>query len=43
MAIGPLAGASLHQIAPEAPFAVATVLLVFAFGLAAIASRSRGY
>jgi MFS family permease len=43
MAIGPLAGASLHQVAPEAPFAVAAVLLAFAFGLAMVASRSRGY
>lgn len=41
MAIGHLAGASLHQIAPEAPFVVATVLLVLAFGLAVVASRSR--
>ena len=41
MAIGPLAGASLHQVAPEAPFAVATILLVFAFCLAVVASRSR--
>src|SRR6185312_1244713 len=36
MAIGPVAGASLHQIAPEAPFAVATLLLALAFGLAVV-------
>jgi MFS transporter, DHA1 family, tetracycline resistance protein len=41
MAIGPVAGASLHQIAPEAPFAVATLLLALAFGLAVVASWSR--
>jgi MFS family permease len=43
MAIGPVAGASLHQVAPQAPFAVATILLVFAFCLAVVASRSRGH
>jgi MFS family permease len=41
MAIGPVAGASLHQVAPEIPFAVAAILLAFAFGLAVVASRSR--
>jgi len=41
MAVGPLAGASLHQLAPEAPFAVAAILLALAFGLAVKASRSR--
>lgn len=43
MAIGPVAGASLHQIAPEAPFAVATTLLALAFCLAVVASRSCGH
>jgi DHA1 family tetracycline resistance protein-like MFS transporter len=38
MAVGPLAGASLHQLAPEAPFAVAAILLALAFGLAVVAS-----
>lgn len=41
MAIGPLAGASLHQVAPEAPFAVAAILLALAFGLAVVALRNR--
>lgn len=41
MAIGPIAGASLHQVAPEAPFAVATILLALTFGLAVVASRPR--
>lgn len=42
MAIGPVTGASLHQVAPEAPFAAAAILLALAFGLAVVASRSRG-
>ena len=43
MVIGPVAGASLHQVAPQAPFAVATILLAVAFCLAVVASRSRGH
>jgi DHA1 family tetracycline resistance protein-like MFS transporter len=42
MAIGPVAGASLHQVAPEAPFAASAILLALAFCLAVAASRSRG-
>jgi predicted MFS family arabinose efflux permease len=41
LAIGPVAGASLHHVAPEAPFAVAATLLAVAFCLALVASRSR--
>ncbi len=43
LAIGPLAGASLHQVSPQAPFLAATFLLVLASGLAILAWRSRGY
>jgi DHA1 family tetracycline resistance protein-like MFS transporter len=43
MVIGPVAGAGLHQVAPQAPFAVATILLALAFCLAVVASRSRGH
>jgi DHA1 family tetracycline resistance protein-like MFS transporter len=43
MAIGPVAGASLHQVAPEAPFAASAILLVLAFCLAVAGSRSRGH
>jgi MFS family permease len=43
MAIGPVAGASLHQVAPEAPFAASAILLALAFCLAVAASRSRGH
>lgn len=41
MALGPLAGASLHQIAPQAPFVAAALLLVVTLGLSVAASRSR--
>lgn len=41
LAAGPLAGATLHQLSPFAPFAAATVLLAVAASLAAWAARER--
>lgn len=41
LAIGPLAGAALHQLSSRMPFLAATILLAFAFALAIGASRMR--
>lgn len=41
LAIGPLAGAALHQISPQIPFLAAALLLIVALALAAGASRMR--
>jgi len=41
LAIGPLAGAALHQISPQIPFLAAAILLITAFALATGALRVR--
>ncbi len=43
LAIGPLAGAALHQISPQMPFLAAAILLMAAFVLATGASRMRTF
>jgi MFS family permease len=43
LAIGPLAGAALHQISPQMPFLAAAILVMAAFVLATGASRMRTF
>lgn len=40
LALGPVAGAALHQVSPAAPFAAATLLLACATGLAVAVRRA---
>jgi DHA1 family tetracycline resistance protein-like MFS transporter len=40
LAIGPIAGASLHRLSPQAPFIVSSLLFALAWGLAIFARRS---